>query len=71
MLFNKVEICGVNTSELPVLSEKRKQELLRIIRSGTPEESKRAREEMINGNLRLVLSVVSRCSGRGEKQDDE
>ncbi len=70
MLFNKVEICGVNTSELPVLSEKRKQELLRIIRSGTPEESKRAREEMINGNLRLVLSVVSRFSGRGENPDD-
>lgn len=70
MLFNKVEICGVNTARLPVLSEKRKQELLKIIKEGTPEEIKNAREEMINGNLRLVLSVVSRFSGRGENPDD-
>lgn len=66
MLYNKVEICGVNTSQLPVLTEKRKQELLKLIREG----SKEAREEMINGNLRLVLSVVQRFAGRGENPDD-
>ncbi len=66
MLYNKVEICGVNTSQLPVLSEKRKQELLKQIRSGSSE----AREEMIKGNLRLVLSVIQRFAGRGENPDD-
>ena len=66
MLYNKVEICGVNTSQLPVLSEKRKQELLQLIRKG----SNAAREEMIKGNLRLVLSVVQRFAGRGENPDD-
>ena len=54
MLYNKVEICGVNTSQLPVLSEKRKHELLELIKDGNLE----ARDEMIKGNLRLVLSVI-------------
>ncbi len=68
--YNKVEICGVNTSELKVLSEKEKRELLKIIRDGSEKEKKSAREKMINGNLRLVLSVIQRFSGRGENPDD-
>ncbi len=70
MLYQKVEICGVNTSTLPVLSENRKQELLQLIREGTPQQKQRAREEMINGNLRLVLSVIRRFQNRGENPDD-
>ena len=70
MVFNKVEICGVNTSKLKVISEEKKQELLRIMRNGTPEEADAARDEMINGNLRLVLSVIQRFAGRGENPDD-
>ena len=70
MQYGKVEICGVNTSRLKLLSEARKRELLQIINSGTPAEKKRARDEMINGNLRLVLSVIQRFAGRGENPDD-
>lgn len=70
MQFNKVEICGVNTAKLKVLSEEQKRELLMKMRDGTPQERRRAREEMINGNLRLVLSVVQRFAGRGENLDD-
>ena len=70
MQYSKVEICGVNTSKLKVLSEKQKQELLNIIKNGTPAESKKARDEMINGNLRLVLSVIQRFTNRGENPDD-
>ena len=70
MQYNKVEICGVNTSQLKVLSEKEKKELLSIIRNGTKKESDEARTKMINGNLRLVLSVIQRFSGRGEAPDD-
>ncbi|HIS49537.1 MAG TPA: RNA polymerase sporulation sigma factor SigG [Candidatus Gallacutalibacter pullistercoris] len=70
MQYNKVEICGVNTSRLKVLTEKEKTELLLKMRDGTPEESKRAREELINGNLRLVLSVIQRFTNRGENLDD-
>ena len=69
-LFNKVEICGVNTATLPVLSEKRKQELLALIQHGSPDEKKSARQEMIEGNLRLVLSVVQRFANRSENPDD-
>lgn len=69
-LFNKVEICGVNTALLPVLSESRKQELLYLIQNGSPTEKKQAREEMIEGNLRLVLSVIQRFANRGENPDD-
>lgn len=70
MVFNKVEICGVNTAKLKVISEDRKQELLAVMHNGTPEEAKAARDEMINGNLRLVLSVIQRFAGRGENPDD-
>lgn len=64
--MNKVEICGVNTSKLPVLSKERKTELFLKIKEG----DMHAREEFIHGNLRLVLSVIQRFSGRGENADD-
>ena len=70
MQYGKVEICGVNTSRLKLLSEDKKRELLHRIHSGTPEERRQARDEMINGNLRLVLSVIQRFVGRGENPDD-
>ena len=66
MYCNKVEICGVNTSKLPVLKEKEKIELLKKSRQG----DKQAREELISGNLRLVLSVVQKFLSRGENPDD-
>ena len=66
MYINKVVICGVDTSKLPILKEKEKEELLKQVKAG----SKGAREELINGNLRLVLSVIQRFTGRGENLDD-
>ncbi|MHB1315864.1 MAG: RNA polymerase sporulation sigma factor SigG [Christensenellales bacterium] len=66
MIVNKVEICGVDTSKLPVLSHQRMQELFREIYSGNDD----AREEFITGNLRLVLSVIQRFVNRGENMDD-
>ncbi len=66
MYYNKVEICGVNTSELKVLTDDEKKELLRRSKLG----DKEARRELINGNLRLVLSVVQRFTGRRENLDD-
>ena len=66
MYNNKVIICGVDTSTLPVLKEKRKEELLKLAKCG----DENARTELINGNLRLVLSVVQRFAGRGENPDD-
>lgn len=65
-MINKVEICGVNTSKLPILSNEEKKELLVKIKQG----DKEAREKFIQGNLRLVLSVVQRFSGRSESADD-
>ena len=65
-LYNKVEICGVNTATLKVLSEAEKMRLLREMHEG----NKQAREELVQGNLRLVLSVVQRFAGRGENPDD-
>ena len=65
-MFNKVEICGVNTSELKVLSNDEKIELLKKIKQG----DEQAREKFINGNLKLVLSVIQRFSNRGENLDD-
>ena len=61
-MINKVEICGVNTSKLPILSNEEKKELLEKIKNGDTE----AREKFIQGNLRLVLSVVQRFSGRND-----
>lgn len=66
LYINKVVICGVDTSKLPVLKEKEKEELLKRVRGG----DKAARDELINGNLRLVLSVIQRFTGRGENLDD-
>ena len=68
--YNKVELCGVDTSKLKVLSEEEKRALLLKMRDGTPNERRKAREELINGNLRLVLSVIQRFTGRGENLDD-
>ena len=68
--YGKVEICGVNTSQLKLLKESEKRELLNIIKNGTKSEKKIARDKMINGNLRLVLSVIQRFTGRGENLDD-
>ena len=70
MQYNKVEICGVNTSNLKVLTESEKQKLLKTIREGSKAEREEAREKMINGNLRLVLSVIQRFTNRGENLDD-
>ena len=66
MYNNKVNICGVDTSSPPLLKEKEKTELLKRVKNG----DKSARDELVNGNLRLVLSVVQRFSGRGEAPDD-
>ena len=63
---NKVEICGVNTSRLPVLKNEETMELLRKAKQGDMQ----AREKLIAGNLRLVLSVIQRFSNRGENADD-
>ena len=65
-MINKVEICGVNTSKLPVLTNKEKDELFIRIKQGDEE----ARADFIKGNLRLVLSVIQRFYGRGENADD-
>ena len=65
-MISKVEICGVNTAKLPVLSNVEKQELLIKIKNGDNE----AREKFIQCNLRLVLSVIQRFGGRGENADD-
>ncbi|MBQ4528206.1 MAG: RNA polymerase sporulation sigma factor SigG [Clostridia bacterium] len=65
-MINKVEICGVNTAKLPVLSAAEKKSLFDKIKKG----DKDAREEFIRGNLRLVLSVIQKFSGRGENADD-
>ena len=65
-MINKVEISNVNTSKLQVLTQERTKELFEKIKQG----DKQAREELINGNLRLVLSVIQRFGGRGENADD-
>ncbi len=65
-MINKVEISGVNTSRLPVLTASEKEELIKKIKNGDEE----ARQTFINGNLRLVLSVIQRFRGRGESADD-
>ena len=66
MVFNKVEICGVNTSKLPVLKEKEMKDLLYRIQNGETE----CREKFIEGNLKLVLSVIKHFNNRGENVDD-
>jgi len=66
MYYNKVEICGVNTSELKSLTSAEKKELLRRTKNGDME----AREQLIDGNLRLVLSIIQRFTNRRENLDD-
>ena len=66
MYNNKVVICGVDTSKLPLLKEKEKEALLNQVKAG----DNLAREKLINGNLRLVLSVIQRFADRGENADD-
>jgi len=66
LIANKVEICGVNTSKLPVLKNKVMRELFVDIQNGDEE----ARDKLVNGNLRLVLSVIQRFTNRGEYVDD-
>ena len=65
-MINKVEICGVNTSKLPLLTNQEKQELFVKIKQGDIE----SREKFIKGNLRLVLSGIQKFTGRGENADD-
>ena len=65
-MINKVQICGVDTSKLPILSSEEKTELLKRIREG----DLKARTEFINGNMRLVLSVIRRFFSKGENADD-
>lgn len=66
MQYNKVEICNVNTNKLPVLKEAEKEELLKRTKQG----DKSARDKLIGGNLRLVLSVIQKFTNRGENMDD-
>lgn len=66
MVVNKVELCGVNTSRLPLLKEEEKEELIRRMKEGDEE----ARDTYIKGNLRLVLSVIKRFEGSSENADD-
>ncbi len=66
MYYNKVEICGVNTAKLKVLTDEEKHDLLLKTKAG----DENARKELIGGNLRLVLSITQRFSGRRESMDD-
>jgi len=66
MALNKVEICGVDTSTLPVITNERMRELFPLVHAGDVN----AREEFIRGNLRLVLSIIQRFGNRGENVDD-
>lgn len=66
MYYNKVEICGVNTSKLKVLSGEEKTRLLKLAKAG----DENARKELIDGNLRLVLSIIQRFTNRRENLDD-
>ena len=66
MYYRKVEICGVDTAKLKTLSDEEKRELLLKTKQGDGE----ARQTLIDGNLRLVLSIVQRFATRGENMDD-
>ena len=66
MHYNKVEICGVNTSKLKTLTDEEKKELLLKTKEGDAD----ARNRLINGNLRLVLSIIQRFTNRKENLDD-
>lgn len=66
MYYNKVEICGVNTSKLKTLTDEQKRDLLQRTKAGDMD----ARQELIYGNLRLVLSIIQRFTNRHESMDD-
>ena len=66
MYYGKVEICGVNTAKLKTLTDEEKKDLLYKCKEGNEE----ARQELIDGNLRLVLSIVQRFANRKENMDD-
>ncbi len=66
MHYSKVEICGVNTAKLPTLTDDEKRKLLSLAKNG----DEVAREKLIDGNLRLVLSIISRFTGKKESSDD-
>ena len=66
MYYNKVEICGVNTSELTLLDDEQKRQLLEKVKCGDMS----ARDELISGNLRLVLSIIKKFGGKKENADD-
>lgn len=70
MRNNKVEICGIDTSALTTISESEKRELLCLTKNGAPDEAASARERLILGNLKLVLSVISRFTPKKETGDD-
>ena len=71
MQYSKVEICGVNTNDLKTLSESEKRELMHTMKNHSDAKLRaKAREQLINGNLRLVLSVVQKFTNRGESPDD-
>jgi RNA polymerase sporulation-specific sigma factor len=69
-MTGKVEICGVNTAELPVLSNERMRVLFQTMQTGSAQERAAARQALVQGNLRLVLSVIQRFNNRGEPVDD-
>ncbi|MBR6726153.1 MAG: sigma-70 family RNA polymerase sigma factor [Clostridia bacterium] len=66
MFYGKVEICGINTAKLTTLSDEEKSELLRRTKDGDT----KARDRLIDGNLKLVLSIIQRFISRGENPDD-
>lgn len=66
MFYNKVEICGVNTSKLTTLTDDEKHDLLQRSKQG----DRSARSRLIDGNLKLVLSIIQRFTSRGENPDD-
>ena len=66
MYYNKVDLCGMNTSKLKTLTSEEKTALLKKAKSG----DKKAREELISGNLRLVLSIIQRFGGKSGEADD-
>lgn len=66
MYANKVEICGINTSKLPIMKDVEMKDMIERIRSG----DRALRDEFITGNLRLVLSVIQKFQNRGENMDD-
>ena len=66
MYYSKVEICGINTSDLKVLSDSEKNDLIKRTKDGDPY----ARQELIYGNLRLVVSIIQRFTNRKENMDD-